>query len=118
MNVSATNISGTLSTGNISVANGVGVGVKIVTPDDTVSNEGTSASRFTVNVAADQSIVAAQSGVVRYNNGATIAKQDDDDDDDDDGMIWLPIVVIGGTIAAVLVFSVFKDDDDVVSPVR
>ena len=118
LSVSATNITGTLSSGSISVANGDGVGVKIVTPDDTISNEGTSATRFTVNVAADISSVAAQSGIVRYNNGETIAKQDDDDDDDD-GSIWLPVVVFGGTIAAVLFFSVLRDDDDeIVSPVR
>ena len=118
LNVSATNISGTLASGTVNVANGDGVGVKIITPDDTISNEGTSATRFTVNVAADISSVASQSGIVRYNNGAAIAKQDDDDDDDDDGSIWLPIAVFGGTIAAVLVFSVFRDDDDIVSPVR
>jgi hypothetical protein len=117
LSVTETTISGTLSTGTVRVANGEGVGVKIVTPDDTVSNEGTSASRFTVNVVSDASSVVAQSGAVRYNNGATLARQDDDDDDDD-GMIWLPVVVFGGAIAAVLFFSVLKDDDDVVSPIR
>ena len=118
LSVSPTSITGTLSSGTINVANGDGIGVKIVTPDDTISNEGMSATRFTVNVAADVSSVAAQSGIVRYNHGATVAKQDDDDDDDDDGSIWLPVVVFGGTIAAVLFFSVFRDDEDVVSPVR
>jgi len=118
LTVSETNISGVLSSGSIHVANSDGVAVKINTPDDVVTNEGNSASRFTVNVMANTSSVAAQSGAVRYNHGGTLAKQDDDDDDDDDGMIWLPIIVFGGTIGAVLAFSVFDDDDDVVSPVR
>ena len=120
LSVSDASITGTLSSGTINVANSEGVGVKIVTPDDTVTNEGTTASRFTVNVAGDRSSVAASSGVVRYNNGeAVAARQDDDDDDDDDSAIWVPIIVFGGTIGAVLAFSVFGDDDDEnVSPIR
>lgn len=118
LNVSDNSISGMLSKGSVRVANSNGVAVKIDTPDDTITNEGTSSSSFTVNVIADRSSVASTSGVVRYNNGNAVAKQDDDDDDDDDGSIWLPIVVIGGTIAAVLVFDVFDDDDEVVSPIR
>lgn len=120
LRVSDNNISGTLSNGSIRVANSDGVAVKIDTPDDTVTNEGTSSSHFTVNVIANRSTVASTSGVVRYNNGNAVAKQDDDDDDDDDdGSIWLPIVVIGGTIGAVLYFTVLNDDEDeIVSPVR
>jgi hypothetical protein len=118
--VSETTITGTLTNGTIGVSNSDGVAVKIITPDDSVTNQGTEASRFTVNVAANTSSVAAESGSVLYNNGAAVAtKQDDDDDDDDDGEIWVPIVVIGGTIGAVLLFTVFDDDDDeIVSPVR
>lgn len=115
LNVSENSITGMLSTGTVNVANSDGVAVKITTPDDNITNEGTSASRFTVNVAADRSSVAAQSGAVRYNNGASLAQ---DDDDDDDGNIWIPIVVIGGAIGAVLLFTVFDDDDEIVSPVR
>src|SRR5687768_5484622 len=119
LRVSDNSISCMLSNGSIQVANSDGVAVKIDTPDDTVTNEGTSSSRFTVNVIADKSTVASTSGVVRYNNGNAVAKQDDDDADDDDGSIWLPIVVIGGTIGAVLYFSVLNDDDDeIISPVR
>lgn len=118
LNVTDSSITGTLSNGNIQVANSDGVAVKIDTPKDSVTNEANAASRFTVNVVADVANVAAESGAVRYNNGNTLAKDDDDDDDDDDGNIWIPIVVFGGTIGAVLAFSVFDDDDEIVSPVR
>jgi hypothetical protein len=117
LSVSETSISGKLAAGSISVSNSDGVSVKIDTPDDTVTNEGVSASRFTVNVAADKSSVAAESGSIRYNNGATVATKQDDDDDDD-GEIWVPIIVFGGAIGAVIFFTLTDDDDDVVSPVR
>ncbi len=119
LRVSETNITGMLSTGSIRVSNSDGVSVKIETPDDMITNEGISASRFTINVAGNKSSVAAESGVVRYNNGLSSMKDDDDDDDDDDdGNIWVPIIIIGGAIGAVLFFTVLNDDDDDVSPVR
>lgn len=112
-------ISGTLSKGNVSVTNIDGVSVKIDTPHDSVTNEGTSASRFTVAVTGDQTGVAVESGTVRYNNGAEVAsKQDDDDDDDDDWKPWAVVGVIGGAIAAVVIIVALSDDDEVVSPVR
>lgn len=119
LNVSDNSIVGTLSTGGLNVSNGDGVAVMIQTPGDTVTNEASSASRFTVNVTSGVASISAESGVVRYNGGRSVAtRQDDDDDDDDDGNIWVPIIVIGGAIGTVLLFTAFDDDDDVVSPVR
>ena len=117
LSVSGTQLLGTLSTGAIKVANGEGVLVKINTPDDAVANDGT-ASRFAVNVVSGVSTVAAESGTVTYNNGKSVARQDDDDDDDDDGNIWIPIIVIGGAVGAVILFTAFDDDDEIVSPIR
>ena len=116
--VSETQMSGTLTTGGIKVANGDGVSVKINTPDDAIANDAL-ASRFAVNVASGVSSVAAETGTVTYNNGKSVAaRQDDDDDDDDDGNIWIPIVVIGGAVGAVILFTAFDDDDEIVSPLR
>jgi len=118
LTVSETNISGTLSAGNIRVMNGDGVGVKIDTPDDSITNEGTTAGRFTVSVADNKSSVGAEKGLVRYNKGQSTAAGQDDDDDDNHG-IWVPVIVIGGAVGAVLLyFALRDDDDDVVSPVR
>ena len=118
LSVSGTEMLGTLSTGAIKVANGDGVSVKINTPDDAVANDGTTASRFAVNVVSGVSTVAAESGTVTYNNGKSVASRQDDDDDDDDGNIWIPIVVIGGAVGAVILFTAFDDDDEIVSPIR
>ncbi|HKP70173.1 MAG TPA: hypothetical protein VJV05_12880 [Pyrinomonadaceae bacterium] len=111
-------ISGVLSSGDVRVSNADGVAVKIDTPNDVVTNDGNAASSFSVLVSNNTSSVAATSGTVRYNHGATVAKQQDDDDDDDDG-IWVPLVVIGGAVAAVVLVTVIMndDDEDFVSPV-
>lgn len=113
-------IAGVLSKGNVSVSNMDGVSVKIDTPHDSVTNDGSSSSRFTVTVLGDQTDVAVETGTVRYRNGAEIAsKKDDDDDDDDDWKGWATVLVIGGAIAAVVVIIALSDnDDDTVSPVR
>ncbi len=110
-------IDGVLSKGNINVSNTGGVAVTIDTPNDSVTNEGWSASRFTVSVIGDQTSVAVLSGTVRH-NGGELAKHDDDDDDDD-WKAWAAVAAIGGLIAAiVVVVALSDDDDDTVSPVR
>ena len=111
-------IAGTLSKGNVSVSNTEGVAVTIDTPNDSVRNEGTSASRFSVSVADGKTAVAIENGTVR-SNGGTLAKQDDDDDDDDDNWkAWAWVGVIGGIIGTVIIWKVLDDEDEVVSPVR
>jgi hypothetical protein len=111
-------IAGVLSKGQVSVANTEGVSVTIDTPDDSIKNEGTSSSRFTVAVTDDRTGVAVESGAVRSNNGPL--KQDDDDDDDDDQWkTWAWIGVLGGAATAIILIVVLgDDDDDTVSPVR
>lgn len=110
-------IAGVLSKGNVSVSNMDGVSVKIDTPNDSFTNEGTSASRFTVTVLEDRTDVAVITGTVRSHDGAIVKQDDDDDDDDWSG--WWTAAVIGGIIAAVVVIIVLRDnDDDTVSPVR
>ncbi|HUR99300.1 MAG TPA: FecR domain-containing protein [Pyrinomonadaceae bacterium] len=114
-------IVGTLSKGSVSVSNMEGVAVTINTPNDSVSNEGTSASRFTVAVQEGQTGVAVDHGIVHSSNGKVIGSKDDDDDDDDDDhwKPWATVAVIGGIIAAVvIIIAVSDDDDDTVSPVR
>jgi hypothetical protein len=117
LNFSDNSISGVLSSGDVRVSNADGVAVKIDTPNDVITNEGNGASSFSVLVGGDTSSVAATSGTVRYNHGASVAKQQDDDDDDDG--IWVPLVVIGGAVAAVVLITVMMDDDDdeITSPI-
>ena len=118
LNFSDNSISGVVSAGNVRVSNADGVAVKIDTPNDVITNEANGASSFSVLVGGDTSSVAATSGTVRYNHGASVAKQQDDDDDDDDG-IWVPLIVIGGAVAAVVLVTVLMDDDDdeITSPI-
>jgi hypothetical protein len=103
-------ISGVLSSGDVRVANADGVAVRINTPNDVITNEGNAASSFSVAIGPETSIVKATSGSVRYNNGKSVAQ--DDDDDDDDGSIWVPLIVIGGAVGAVILFTVLSDDDE------
>ena len=115
LNFSDNSISGVLSSGDVRVSNADGVAVKINTPNDVITNEGNAASSFTVAIGPEASIVKAMSGSVRYNNGKSVAQ--DDDDDDDDGSIWVPLIVIGGAVGAVVLFTVLADDDDFASPI-
>ena len=116
LNFSDNSISGVLSSGSVRVSNADGVAVKINTPNDVITNERNAASSFSVGVGADKSIVTAARGSVRYNNGNSVAQ--DDDDDDDDGAIWVPLLVIGGAVGAVILFAVLSDDeDDIASPI-
>ena len=110
-------ISGVVTSGDVRVANADGVAVKINTPDDVITNEANAASSFSVLVGGDTSTVSAMSGTVRYNHGASVAKQQDDDDDDDG--IWVPLVVIGGAVGAAVLFVMLGDDDDdeIASPI-
>ena len=115
LNFSDNSISGVLSSGDVRVSNADGVAVKINTPNDVITNEGNAAASFSVAVGAETSKVAATIGAVRYNNGKSVAKQDDDDDD---GEIWVPILVIGGAVAAVVLFvALANDDEDIASPI-
>ena len=110
-------IEGVLTKGNVSISNTDGVAVKIDTPNDSVTNEGTGASRFTVSVLGNQTGVSVANGIVRH-NGGELAKHDDDDDDEE-WKTWAAVAVIGGIIAAVVVvIALSDDDDDTVSPVR
>lgn len=116
LNFSDNNISGVLSSGDVRVSNADGVAVNISTPNDVITNEGNAASSFSVAVGPETSIVTAALGAVRYNNGKSVAQ--DDDDDDDDGEIWVPLLVIGGAVGAVILFTVLSDDDeDIASPI-
>jgi hypothetical protein len=112
-------ISGTLSKGQINVSNVDGVAVTIATPNDSVKNEGSSASHFAVNVTDQRTGVSVKKGTVSYDNGARKASDDDDDDDDDHWKTWAWIAVIGGAATAIILIVVLgDDDDDNVSPVR
>ena len=112
-------IAGTLSKGNVSVSNTDGVAVSIDTPHDSVRNEGTSSSRFTVSVADGKTRLAVENGTVRANGGLTARQDDDDDDDDDDDWkVWAWVGVIGGVIGAIIIWKALDDDDEIVSPVR
>ena len=112
-------IVGSLTKGSLTVSNMDGVAVTIATPNDSFSNEGTSASRFTVAVLEDRSGVAVAHGTVRSHDGKAIASNQDDDDDDDHWKPWATVAVIGGIIAVVVVvIALSDDDDDTVSPVR
>jgi len=115
-------IEGELSNGTATFSNTEGVSVKMNTPHDSVKNEGTSSSRFSVTVMGGQTGVAVESGTVRYHNGTALtSKQDDDDDDDDDDdwKGWAAVAAIGGAIAVVvIIIALSDDDDDTVSPVR
>jgi hypothetical protein len=118
LSFSSDTISGTLSSGNIRIANSEGVAVKINTPNDVVTNEENAASVFSVVAGPDASNVSAESGKVRYNNGKSVAAKQQDDDDDDNKYYWVPLVVFGGAAAAILFITLGSDDDDVVSPIR
>lgn len=116
LSFSDNSISGVLSSGDVRVSNADGVAVKINTPNDVITNERNAASSFSVAVGPETSKVAATLGSVRYNNGKSVAKQDDDDDDD--GEIWVPLLVIGGAVAAVVLFvALANDDEDISSPI-
>lgn len=116
LSFSDNSISGVLSSGDVRVSNADGVAVKINTPNDVITNERNGASSFSVAVGPETSKVAATLGSVRYNNGKSVAKQDDDDDDD--GEIWVPLLVIGGAVAAVVLFvALANDDEDISSPI-
>lgn len=119
LSVSETNISGTLASGNLNVSYGDGVAVMITTPNDLVKNEHSTAGSFTVGVAAEGTKVIAEKGVVRYNNGLTLAGTQDDDDDDHDHDDWTWIaIVVGGVAVAGLITYIALRDEDVASPVR
>lgn len=121
LSVSATSISGTLSSGTLQVSYPSGVGVTIATPDDTVKTEHDKGGSFGVTVTSAGTNVISEKGVVRYNNGQTLAgKQDDDDDDHDhDDWTWIAIVAGGAAVAGLIIYIVARDEDeDVVSPVR
>jgi hypothetical protein len=113
-------IVGSLSKGSVSVSNTEGVAVTINTPNDSITNNGTSSSHFTVAVVDNKTGVAVEHGTVLSGNGKTISSgQQDDDDDDDHWKPWATVAVIGGIIAAVvIIIAVSDDDDDTVSPVR
>ncbi|MEO8572448.1 MAG: hypothetical protein ABI481_00640 [Pyrinomonadaceae bacterium] len=113
-------IVGALSKGSLTVSNMDGVAVTIDTPSDSVSNEGTSSSQFTVAVIGNQTGLAVEHGTVRSQDGKAVSsKKDDDDDDDDSWRPWATVAVIGGIIAAVVIIIALSDDDDnTVSPVR
>ncbi len=114
-------IAGQLSDGNATVFNTDGVAVQIDTPHDSITNDATSSSRFTVSIVEGQTAVAVAAGNVGSRNGiALISKQDDDDDDDDDDWKgWAAAGVIAGIIGVVVVVIALSDDEDeVVSPVR
>jgi len=111
-------ISGVLSKGQVNVRNVEGVAVTIDTPNDSVKNEGTSASHFGVNVTDQGTGVAVKKGTVSYDNGARKASQDDDDDDDDHWKTWAWIGVLAGAATVIILIVVLNDDDDTVSPVR
>jgi hypothetical protein len=117
--VSGTNISGTLASGDVDVSYGDGIEVMITTPNDLVRNEHTTAGSFAVGVAAEGTEVIAGKGVVRYNNGLTLAgtQDDDDDDHDHDDWTWIAVVVGGAAVAGLITYFVLRDDE-VASPVR
>jgi len=116
LNFSDNSITGVLSSGDVRVANADGVAVSITTPNDVITNERNAASSFSVAVGPETSTVKAMNGSVRYNNGKSVAQ--DDDDDDDDGEIWVPLVVIGGAVTAIVLFALLSDDDeDFASPI-
>lgn len=119
LSVSASSISGTLANGNVHVSYGGGVDVVISTPDDTVKSEHVTGGSFAVAVAAERSTVMAEKGVVRYNNGRTLAgtQDDDDDDHDHDDWTWIAIVAVGGAVAGLITYVALRDDDNV-TPVR
>jgi hypothetical protein len=121
LSFSDSRISGRLSNGSATVFNVDGVAVQIDTPHDSITNEATSSSRFSVSIVEGQTAVAVAAGNVgSYNGIALISKQDDDDDDDDDDWKgWAAAGVIAGIIGVVVVVIALSDDEDeVVSPVR
>jgi hypothetical protein len=118
LSVEAGVIFGTLSNGNLSVSYADGVEVKISTPHDTVTTEQKSGGNFAVGVTPDATTVTSGKGLVRYNNGRTIAgTQDDDDDHDHDDWTWIAIVAVGAAVTALIVYVALRDEEEV-SPVR
>jgi hypothetical protein len=112
-------IAGTLSKGSITVSNMEGVAVTINTPNDSITNSGTSSSQFTVAVVDNKTGVAVEHGTVLSSDGKAISSKQNDDDDDDHWKPWATVAVIGGIIAAaVIIIALSDDDDDTVSPVR
>ncbi|HVF30845.1 MAG TPA: hypothetical protein VNA22_07740 [Pyrinomonadaceae bacterium] len=119
LSIYANKISGTLSSGRLNVAYAVGVAVSITTPDDVVTSEHQNGGSFAVAITAAGANVAAEKGMVRYNNGQTVAgTQDDDDDHDHNDWTWIAIVAGGVAAGALILYMALRDDDDVVSPVR
>ena len=114
-------ISGVLSKGQVSVANVKGVSVRIETPDDSIKNDGSSASRFAVAVSSGHTGVAVMKGTVSNNSGQAIKDDDDDDDDDDDhwkAWAWGGVIAAAAVAIILIVVLTDDDDDDTVSPVR
>ena len=109
-------IVGDLAKGRLNISNSDGVAVAINTPSESITNEGTSASRFTVSVAGEQTGLAVANGNVR-SNGSAVALQDDDDDDDDHWKAWVWVGIIGGAVATFFIVRAL-DDEDSASPVR
>lgn len=117
LNVSATAISGTLSAGTAQVSNSAGVVVRIETPTDVVTTENNDGASFAINVAAEGTSVTAERGVVRYNNGLSVAGAQDDDDHNEANRYWIPVIVAGAAVGGLILYLALRDEETV-SPVR
>jgi hypothetical protein len=96
LNFTENSITGNLTSGQVSVFNSEGTTVNITTPDNMVTNDGTTVGSMTVN---------ASSGKL---------PQDDDNNKKKrrGAGIWLPVLIFAGVVGAAAAFTLTNGDDD------
>jgi hypothetical protein len=96
LNFTENSITGDLTSGQVSVSNSEGTTVNITTPDNMVTNDGTTVGSMTVD---------ARSGKL---------PQDDDNNKKKrrGAGIWLPVLIFAGVVGAAAAFTLTNGDDD------
>ncbi len=114
LSFSENKISGVLSAGQINVSNNEGVEVNIQTPDSLVSNELQKEGTFSVDLQTGTTNVLTETGTVYMNNGTTTVpvKAAQDDADKDGNSSLAPLIVLGGLVAAAIIYVAVKDGND------
>ena len=115
LSFSENKISGNLSAGQVKVFNTEGVEVNIQTPDSLISNEAQQSSVFNIDLQGGTTNVTAETGTVFNNNGTTVVSvkpaQDDDATADGNSPI-VPVAILGGFVAAAMIYVAVKDGND------
>jgi hypothetical protein len=120
LNFDEKTISGSINEGNVKVSSAPGVEVKVATEAGEITNETSKLNVFAFDAATGNT--TAENGTLYLNNGKTLTtlQGQDTTTDDDGGSVWVPVAIIGGAVAATIIYIATRDDDELnfISPIR